>query len=176
MKQEPRAEPNQDEYPRRSSYHTSGAEAPEETGNEEDRAKPHYVYRLESCKKTSCRGNQPANDSVLDSERGTVPPERKSLVSHSPHKDWYPAKITPVQRTINTIKQNTKTIHEITIKKKSLHPQQEHVGQAHYINPKRRQSREEYRTRGPVESPPLPSKQWKEARATRSLTYIHKRA
>ena len=65
-KQEPRAEHLQDKDQRRSSSHTSGAEAPEETRNEEDRAKPHFVYRPESCRKTSCRANQPATDSVLD--------------------------------------------------------------------------------------------------------------
>ena len=74
MKQEPRAEPNQDKDQKQSSSHTNGAEVPEETTNEEDRAMPHHVYRPESCRKTSCRGNQPENDSVLDSERGTVPP------------------------------------------------------------------------------------------------------
>ena len=60
MKQEPRAEPYQDKDQGRSSSHISGAVAPEETRNEEDGAKPKYVYHPESCRKTSCRGNQPA--------------------------------------------------------------------------------------------------------------------
>ena len=50
-KPEPRAEPNQDKDQRQSSNHTSGAAAPEETRNEEDRAKPHYVNRPESRRK-----------------------------------------------------------------------------------------------------------------------------
>ena len=51
VKPELRAEPYQDKDQRRSSGHISGAAAPEETMNEEDRAKPHYVYRPESCRK-----------------------------------------------------------------------------------------------------------------------------
>ena len=51
VKPDPRAEPDQDKYQRRSSNHTSGAAAPEETRNEEDRAKPHYVYHPESRRK-----------------------------------------------------------------------------------------------------------------------------
>ena len=51
VKPEPRAEPNQDKDQRRSSNHTSGAAAPEETRNEEDRAKTHYVNRPESRRK-----------------------------------------------------------------------------------------------------------------------------
>ena len=51
VKPEPREEPDQDKDQRRSSNHTSGAAAPEETRNEEDRAKPHYVYRPESRRK-----------------------------------------------------------------------------------------------------------------------------
>ena len=51
VKPEPRAEPDQDKDQRRSSNHTSGAAAPEETRNEEDRAKPLYVYRPESRRK-----------------------------------------------------------------------------------------------------------------------------
>ena len=41
VKPEPRAEPNQDKDQRQSSNHTSGAAAPDETRNEEDRAKPY---------------------------------------------------------------------------------------------------------------------------------------
>ena len=51
VKPEPRVEPDQDKDQRRSNNHTSGAAAPEETRNEEDRTKPHYVYRPESRRK-----------------------------------------------------------------------------------------------------------------------------
>ena len=51
VKPEPRAEPDQNKGQRLSSNHTSGAAAPEETRNEEDRAKPHYVYHPESRRK-----------------------------------------------------------------------------------------------------------------------------
>ena len=51
VKPEHWAEPDQDKDQKRSSNHTSGAAAPEETRNEEDRAKPHYVYRPESRRK-----------------------------------------------------------------------------------------------------------------------------
>ena len=64
VKPEPRTEPDQDKDQRRSSNHTSGAAAPEETRNEEDRAKPHYVYRPESRRKTSCLGNKLAKDRI----------------------------------------------------------------------------------------------------------------
>ena len=55
VKPKPRAEPDQNKDQRRISNHTSGAAVPEETRNEEDRAKPHYVYRPESRKKQASK-------------------------------------------------------------------------------------------------------------------------
>ena len=110
MKPEPRAEPYPDKDQRRSSNHTSGAAAQEETRNEEDRAKPHYVYRPESCRKQAV---------VTTSQQTTVScsmSEEQShgtqvIVSHSPHKtvtfkDNHSIKDTTTDKinTISTIK------------------------------------------------------------------------
>ena len=65
VKPDPRAEPDQDKDQRRSSNHTSGAAAPEEARNKEDKGQSTLCLSSGIPQETSCHGNKPANDSVL---------------------------------------------------------------------------------------------------------------